>query len=232
MLGAAMVMAQEAAMSEPIVVHGVPGSPYVRSVLLACEEKGASWRLHPLGLGDEKKPEHLARHPFGRVPSIEHGGFSLYETQAIIRYVDATFPGPPLLPRDRHLAARANQIAGIVDCYFFHHITAIISFNRFLAPLLGIPTDEAAVAAAMPNAKVCLGALEALKGANRFMAGEELSIADLMLVPQLEIFSATPEGVAALAGRPLADWLAMMAERPSMKATTREHLQAKPQEAA
>jgi glutathione S-transferase len=56
------------------------------------------------------------------------------------------------------------------------------------------------------------------------LAGNDISIADLMLAPQLEIFMATPEGQALLTGRALADWLAMMAERPSMKATTRERL--------
>ena len=75
-------------MSE-VIVYGVPGSPYVRAALLGFEEKGAPYRLHALGLGEEKTPAHLVRHPFGRVPTIDHDGFALYETQAIIRYVDA-----------------------------------------------------------------------------------------------------------------------------------------------
>jgi glutathione S-transferase len=208
-----------------VAVYGVPGSPYVRSALLGFEEKGAPYRLHALGLGDEKKPDHLTRHPFGRVPTINHNGFELYETQAILRYVDATFHGPPLRPRDPRAAARMNQIVGVVDWYFFRDVTAVISFNRFLAPLLGVPTDEAAIAAAVPMARICIDALEQLRASRRFLAGNDISIADLMLAPQLEIFMATPEGHALLAGRALADWLATMAERPSMKATTRERLQ-------
>ena len=206
-------------------VYGVPGSPYVRSALLGFEEKGAPYRLRALGLGDEKKPNHLARHPFGRVPTINHNGFELYETQAILRYVDATFHGPVLQPRDLRAAARMNQIIGIVDWYFFRDVTAVISFNRFLAPLLGVATDEAAIAAAVPKARICVDALEQLMVGQRFLACNDVSIADLMLAPQLEIFTATPEGQALLAGSALADWLVMFAERPSMKATTRERLQ-------
>jgi glutathione S-transferase len=208
-----------------VTVYGVPGSPYVRSALLGFEEKGAPYRLHALGLGDEKKPDHLIRHPFGRVPTINHNGFELYETQAILRYIDATFHGPALQPRDLRAAARMDQIAGVVDWYFFRDVTAVISFNRFLAPFLGVPTDEAAIAAAVPKAKICVEALEQLRAGQRFLAASDISIADLMLAPQLEIFMATPEGHALLAGRALADWLAMIAERPSMRATTRESLQ-------
>ena len=60
-------------MSE-VVIYGVPGSPYVRMPILACEEKGAPYRLVPLGPGDTKSAEHLARQPFGRIPAIEHEG--------------------------------------------------------------------------------------------------------------------------------------------------------------
>ena len=201
-------------MSE-VIVYGVPGSPYVRSALLGFEEKGAPYRLHALGLGEEKTPAHLARHPFGRVPTIDHDGFALYDTQAIIRYVDAAFAGPALQPRDAQASARMNQLIGIVDWYFFHQVTAVIGFNRLLAPLLGITTDEAAVTAAIPNAKNCLDVLERFKGNNRFMVGSDISIADLMLAAQLATFMQTPEGQHLLSGRALEDWLAMMNERPS-----------------
>ena len=89
-----------------IVVHGIPGSPFLRSVLATLEEKGQTYRLNVMGPGDSKKPEYLKRHPFGRVPAFEHGDFALYETQAILRYLDAAFPEPALQPKDARQAAR------------------------------------------------------------------------------------------------------------------------------
>ena len=86
-------------MSE-FVVHGIIGSPYVRAVLLGLEEKGRSYRLAPLPAGGHRAAEHLARHPFGRVPAVEHGDFHLYETQAVLRYLDRLFPQPALTPAD------------------------------------------------------------------------------------------------------------------------------------
>ncbi|MBS0333893.1 MAG: glutathione S-transferase N-terminal domain-containing protein, partial [Proteobacteria bacterium] len=95
-----------------IIVHGVPGSPYVRMPLLACEEKGAPYELAAMtfGSGVTKTPEHLARHPFGRIPAIEHGEFKLYEAQAILRYIDRAFDGPALTPADARAAARMDQV--------------------------------------------------------------------------------------------------------------------------
>src|SRR5512138_2005115 len=101
-------------MSE-VIVYGIPGSPYVRMPLLACEEKGAPYRIEAMTFGTTKSPEHLARHPFGRIPAVEHDGFRLYESQAIIRYIDQVFAGPSLTPADPRSQARMNQVMGIVD---------------------------------------------------------------------------------------------------------------------
>ena len=81
-------------MSE-FTVHSVPGSPFGRAVLATLEEKGAAYRLAPVAPGTMRAPEHLARHPFGRVPVLEHNGFSLYESQAILRlrsYIEKRWP--------------------------------------------------------------------------------------------------------------------------------------------
>jgi glutathione S-transferase len=81
-----------------IKVLSVPGSPYGRAVLVALEEKHAVYRVVPVAPKTLRSPEHLARHPFGRIPVLEHGDFRLYETQAILRYLDRVLPGLTLTP--------------------------------------------------------------------------------------------------------------------------------------
>jgi glutathione S-transferase len=175
-----------------------------------------------MGPGDTKSPEYLARHPFGRMPAFQHGNFALYETQAILRYLDDIFPQPPFVPADPRAAARMNQIIGINDWYLFPNAAAPIVFQRLIGPvLLGTATDEAVVAAAVPMAKTCVVELDRLLGAQRFLAGETLSSADIILAPQLDFFAATPEGRKALEGTGLKAWLARMNARPSMIATQR-----------
>ncbi len=205
-----------------IVVHGVPGSPFMRAVQMGLEEKRVPYRVNAMEPGESKTEAYLKKHPFGRVPLFEHGGFTLYETQAILRYIGAEFAEPPLQPRDHQLAARMNQIIGINDWYFFPKVAAVVVFQRILGPaLLGIATDEAAIEAAMPMARICIAALDRLLGAQLFLAGDAVSIADLMLAPQLDFFAETPEGKSLLAETRLRRWLDRMNERPSMKATVR-----------
>jgi len=99
---------EEIVMSE-FIVHSIPGSPFGRAALATLEEKGAPYRLFPVAPGTFRSPEHLARHPFGRVPVLEHDGFRLYETQAILRYLDRVLPAPALTPADPRAAARMDQ---------------------------------------------------------------------------------------------------------------------------
>ena len=103
-------------MATPII-YGPGVSTYVRTVRLVLEEKGADYQLVEIDIlqGGHKTPEHLARHPFGRVPAFEHDGFQLYETSAITRYLDAVLPGPQLTPGDPKGAARMQQAIAVVD---------------------------------------------------------------------------------------------------------------------
>jgi glutathione S-transferase len=202
------------------VIHGVPGSPYARAVLMGLEEKGAAWRLAPMAPGMGKSAEHLERHPFGRTPVFEHGDFRLYETQAILRYIDRILPGPALTPADPRLEARMNQICGISDFYVFPDIGAGISFGRLVAPMFGLPVDEAKIAASIPKAEICMNEVARLLGDQPFMAGPAISIADLMIAPHLAFFLNTPEGRPMFATRPgLANWMERMLDRSAIKNT-------------
>ena len=64
-----------------IKVHGIPGSPFLRSVEIALAEKGVDYELIAMSPADMKTPEHLKLHPFGRIPIFEQGDFRLYEAR-------------------------------------------------------------------------------------------------------------------------------------------------------
>jgi len=211
-----------------IVIHGIPGSPYVRMPILACEEKGVAWRLEAMGFGDQNSPEHLARQPFGRIPAIEHGDFKLYECQAILRYIDAAFEGPRLTPQEPKAMARMSQVLNILDWYVMPSLTGAIGFNRIVKPMLGRPVDEAAIAQAVPLARTSLQALEAILGSNRYFAGDELSLADVAAVAHLEMVPASPEGAELIAGSPLLGWLGRMGERESVRNSTMQKMMGAP----
>ena len=203
-------------MSE-FVVYGVAGSPFMRSVCAAMEEKGAPYRVRTFRPGEMR--EHRL-HPFDRVPVIDHGDFRLYETQAILRYIDAAFPGPALQPAEPKTAARMNQIIGINDWYLFPQVARVIAFLRIVGPMLmGVAPYEAAVAAALPDAERCFAELDRLLGEQPYLVGDQASLADLLLAPQMVYLNAIPECAGMIRDKKLAAWLARMEERPGMQAT-------------
>jgi len=203
------------------IVYGPPQSPYVWAARLALAEKGVTHELVPLASGQNREEPHLSRHPFAKVPALEHEDFVLYETQAIVRYVDERFGGAPLQPTDVFEWSRMNQIIGIVDAYAFPAIGAVILYNRILVPrLFGGTPDEAAIAAALPRAQLCLAEIERLMADNAFLAGAAISLADLMAAPLLHYFSTLPDGAAPFAERKkLALWLRRIEARQSFQVT-------------
>jgi glutathione S-transferase len=214
-------------MSE-IVIHSIPGSPFGRAVLVALEEKEARYRLAPVAPASLRAPQHLARHPFGRVPIMDHGDFRLYESQAILRYLDRALPGTALTPTHVRAAARMDQLMNINDWYLFQGVANVIAFQRIVRPrLMGLIADETAIAAAMPKAHAVFDELANQLGEQTYFVGGEISLADVLLAPQLDFFSATPEWETLTANHAnLRAWIKTMNARPSMKATTWERVAA------
>ena len=206
-------------MARPIV-YGPAASPYVWSARLALAEKGIAHELSEVTMQEMREEAHLARHPFGKVPAFEHDGFALYETQAILRYIDEAFPAAPLQPIELHPFSRMNQIMGIVDAYLAPSLIGGVLFPRVVAPRYGLPTDEAKVTASLPQVKLCLTEIARLSAGQPFLAGEMLTLADLMAATSLCYFKKFPEGQAQFAELPaLGAWLTRMEQRQSFQVT-------------
>lgn len=203
-------------------VYTIPGSPAARAVIATLIEKGATFRVSGLSPRAHKVEPYLSRHPFGKMPVLEHDDFVLYETQAILRYLDRVIPSPPLTPQDPRTAARMDQIMGISDWYLFQGVNNVIGFHRVVGPrLMGLKPDEAAIAEAMPKAQVVFGEISRLLAHKAYLASQSLTLADLIVAPQLDFLAHTPEWTTLTSGRTnLTEWLANMNERKSMITTT------------
>ncbi len=153
-----------------------------------------SYRLVEVDFLQGMPEEQTARQPFSKVPAFEHDGLQLYETCAIERYVDEAFTGPRLQPEDPRQRARMTQIISILDSYTYGPTVGQLVIQRLVVPLMGGTPDEAAIEAALPEVRNCMGTLEQLLGDQSYLAGEELSLADLHLAPIFAYLAATPEG--------------------------------------
>jgi len=206
-------------MGRPIV-YGPALSTYVWSTRLALAEKGVAHELVEVPFGAHREEPHLSRHPFAKLPAFEHDGFALYETQAILRYIDEGFPVAPLQPTDLHQFSRMNQIIGIVDAYAWDAIAAGVLVNRVLKPRMGLPCDEAAIEAALPRARLCISEIARLMGDQPYLTGDRVTLADLMVIPLFYFFGKLPEGEAPLAEHPnIRPWMRRMEGRQSFQVT-------------
>jgi glutathione S-transferase len=180
-------------MTDPIV-YGFPRSTFVNIVRLVLTHKDVPYTFHDLEtvMG---KPEHLALHPFNRVPILRHGDFTVYETSAIVSYIDDAFDGPRLTPKDVSARGRMNQWISAVNSYYYPYMIYHVTHERLVFPELGIASDEKVVAHALPKVERGLGVLErALSHGENYLLGAELSLADFYLLPSTFAFSLTEEG--------------------------------------
>ena len=208
-------------MAKP-VVYGPALSTYVRTTRMALVEKRVDYELIEVDLlsGGVQSPEHMARHPFAKVPAFEHDGQMIYETTAILAYIDRAFPGPALVPADPLLAARTVQIEGIVNSYLYGRAIGGVVFPLLVAPMLGKPADRAAADEALPGVRQAIVAIESLAADSGRLVTDERNAADLFLGPIFFYLEAAGvlDGVLTEAPK-LRAWWANMAASGPMQAT-------------
>lgn len=137
-----------------VTLFGFPRSTYVQIPGLVLTHKEVAYAFHDLET-EMNAPSHLVLHPFERVPILRHGDFTVYETSAIVTYIDDVFATNRLTPEDPRERAHMNQWISAVNAYYYPYLTYHVSHERNVYPQLGIPSDEKVVAAAMPKVEVC-----------------------------------------------------------------------------
>jgi glutathione S-transferase len=205
-------------------VFGHPWSINTRKVLVAIAEKGvrAELELVDLPAAQHHTPEHRARHPFAKVPVLEVDGWRLYESNAILRWVAASLPGPALVPRDAKQAARMDQWLSVASGYFGEPALAFAIeaiFKRVRK--IGEP-DPAAMQRLADTLDTALDVADRELAAQPYLAGDELSLADLAWMPSLEYMWRLRTGRALIESRAhVLAWWKQLAERPAWTTVAR-----------
>ena len=204
-------------MSE-VTLYGFPRSVYVQVAGIVLTHHEVAYAFYHLET-EMNTPAHLSLHPFERVPILRQDDFTLYETSAIVGYVDEVFGSCRLTPGDLQLRARMNQWISAINGYYYPYLIYHVSHERNVFPQLGIPSDEAVVAHAMPKVEVCLQVLEhELSRSGEFLLGPQLSLADFFMLPIIHGFSFAPEAQAMYPNFPaICAWRERMESSPTMK---------------
>jgi glutathione S-transferase len=113
-------------------IFGHPGSTCTRKVLMTLHETKTPFEfvLVDFAKGEHKLPAHLARQPFGQVPALEDGSFSMYESRAMARYIDGK-AGGLLTPSDPHERARMEQWMSVETSNFAPHAMKFVYHSVF-----------------------------------------------------------------------------------------------------
>jgi glutathione S-transferase len=204
-----------------MTLWGFDGSTYVRTVKMVLAEKAfTDFAQVPLNVlaGEPKTPEHLVRHPFGKVPVLDHDGMRILETVAICRYLNDVLPGTSVVPATPKDRARMDMIVGITDSYGYGALVGGVAAYHLFPDFVG-GRNDAMRAAGLENGRKVLELAMQTKGDSPFIAGD-LSLADLFLAPILFYVGLTPDKDALfdVAGFPA--WWARVEALPSFKATT------------
>ena len=162
-----------------MILYGSTMSPYVRKVVAFAAEKRIALDIKPVGLGDPDPGFALAS-PFRKMPALDDDGFTLADSSAIIHYLEALHPDPPIIPTGAKARGRTIWFDEFADTMLVA-CGASIFFNRVVAPrFLGRDGDLAAAdQAERETLPPLLDYLEGEIADSRFLVGDRLTLADL-----------------------------------------------------
>jgi glutathione S-transferase len=222
------------------VLHYAPGSAHSAAVRIVFAEKGIEPELHKLDMVryEQHSPEFLAINCHGTVPLLEDRGNKLFETFAILEYLDEAYPDPQLIgcnPRQRYTARKWGK-------YVETHIAPHLAIARWAALHGRVPeTAVAGLANLLParcelwlraargfdheqlatstQAMLTAGArLAADLAGNEWLAGDRFTLGDIAVFPHVAQFETLGLPVPGAVG----DWLKRVAERSSVRAIREE----------
>jgi len=199
-------------------LYGHPMSTCTRKVLTVLAEKNhkADFVMVDIMKGEHKTPEHLARQPFGVVPALDDDGFALFESRAIIRYLDETLPGTKLTPSGAKERGQMEQWISVEHSYFTPAAMKVIRQTLF-APMFGQPTDEAVLKEGREATTRAAVVLDKHLAGKDFLAANTFTLAEICYLPYIEYLFAGKQGDLITDHKNLASWWSRASERASWR---------------
>ncbi len=197
-------------------LYHYPLSPFCRKVRLTLAEK----RIE-VELVEERYWEHdgdfLRRNPAGKVPVLRLGNRMLSESQAICEYLEETVPDPPLMPRDPEARHETRRLVAWFDDKFNAEVTVKLMGERVFRKVQGTGyPDSANVKAGARAIKYHLDYLHRLLEVRRWLAGNEMTLADFAAAAHLSCLDYISD-VDWHRSETVRDWYAKIKSRPAFR---------------
>jgi glutathione S-transferase len=197
-------------------IYGHPMSTCTRKVLTTLAETNTPHELVLVDFakGEHKAPPHMARQPWGKVPSLDDDGFAMYESRAMCRYINDK-AGGKLVPSDVKSRARMDQFTSIEYSYFTPPTMKFVFQHVFQQP-----QEPAALEAARKDLDVTMPVLEAHLAKHAYFAGADFSLADVAYLPYVDFGMVTPLKETFAKYPHFMAWWNRVSERPSWRKVT------------
>jgi glutathione S-transferase len=160
------------------------GSPFSWRVMLTLEVKRLPYesKLLEFSKGEHQAPDYLQLNPRGKVPTLRDGDFALYESLAIMVYIDRKYPEPPIFGKDaketgliwRRICEAESYLSGAGE-----KLVLPLYFGKGLEK-----TDEIQEAAATIRQE--LKGIDAALANSNWLVGSQISAADIVLFPLIQ----------------------------------------------
>ena len=161
------------------------GSPFAWRVMLTLEVKGLDYesKLLEFSKGENKSPEYLKLNPRGKVPTLKDGAFVVYESLAIMTYLDRKYPAPPLFGNSPEQTGQIWQVISECESYF------VSAGDKVVRPVFfgkGLDKVDEIQQAAQTIRQELTTVDEQLAHSN-WLVGEQISAADISVFPLVQL---------------------------------------------
>jgi glutathione S-transferase len=204
-----------------ITLHGFAVSNYFNKVKLALLEKGVPFEEAWVTTGNPSEAV-LACSPLGKIPYIttEHG--ALCESQAIVEYLEAAYPQPPLLPPDPWQAAKVRELSTFVDLHL-----ELVARELYPQAFFGGTVAEAVQSRVRKQLVKNIAGFARLARFSPYVAGEHFTLADCSAYVSLPLVAMATKAVCgedllAAAGVDWKAYVALVGQRPSAQRVSAE----------
>lgn len=197
-------------------LYHVPLSPFCRKVRLTLAEKKIEVELVEERYWEQGQ-DFLRRNPAGKVPVLKIDSRTLSESQAICEFLDETVPEPRLMPRDADGRYEVRRLCAWFDDKFHGEVTSKLLYERVNKKLMGQGyPDSKNVKAGASRIKYHLDYLSWLLDQRRWLAGDQMSLADLTAAAHLSSLDYISD-VDWNRSQNVRDWYSKIKSRPSFR---------------
>ena len=209
-------------------LYHYPLSPFSRKVRLSLAEKKIEVELVEERYW-EQDADFLRRNPAGKVPILKMGNRTMADSTAICEYLEEAYPTPALLPRDAESRYEVRRLVAWFDDKFNSEVTSKLMGERVFRKIMGTGyPDSANVKAGSRAVKYHIDYMGHLLDQRRWLAGNEMSLADFAAASQLSCLDYISD-VDWNRSEVVKDWYAKIKSRPCFRSLLADQLSGFPQ---